>query len=510
MALLGSQGSSPGENTNIRRMGPRQPAPDAPNGPIKGDLWYDTGALALKAWNGTAWVGVASGSSPVSDAGLELYQASSTPYIDFHRAVNPAGDGYADFDMRLINAGNEQLRLYSSAGVQWGSLWVASAKIGSYGWDSAWATFGHHDRMDINSTSYQFMAHSNGTILINVTNGQEMEMRRDGGYHNGFWLGQGGNSDLCVANVILNNRVNAVRDDLLSLWTNNDYMIGIRSETLFFNCFNYISADDRIGGATRMYDWRGDNWGLYMFGWLRPTGGYGLYFDTYGIGLRGDGGSNAIVTHNTETRLRPYKFSQAGYASAGVENVGAVPQYGFHHEGERANSLRKDDGGWNGVWTNQDGNCVSFFASAFGTCSQEARKHNISVVTEYGLKTIQGLVPKRFQYQPVLEDQIWATMKRREEQAAGKWNYMVGPDLQPEDGSWDHWHMGFMAEEIYARCPEATLPDAFGAPYAIDYGKLVIVAIQAINELAERVEILEREKEHLQEEVNEVKYARVA
>lgn len=68
------------------------------------------GPVALHQW----------GSSQAFD-GLELYHVSSTPYIDFHRGANPAGDGNADYNMRLINNAAGQLHVLG------GQLWVNSS-----------------------------------------------------------------------------------------------------------------------------------------------------------------------------------------------------------------------------------------------------------------------------------------------------------------------------------------------------------------------------------------------
>lgn len=43
--------------------------------------------------------------------GIELYQSASTPYIDFHRAADPAGDAGADYNVRLINDASGRLSL---------------------------------------------------------------------------------------------------------------------------------------------------------------------------------------------------------------------------------------------------------------------------------------------------------------------------------------------------------------------------------------------------------------
>lgn len=121
MGVLGQQDLGSGVGDNVRRFGPRVPSTTAPNGQVIGDLWYDISTLTLKAWNGTAWVGVASGSALVYDAGLELYQGSSTPYIDFHNAANPAGDSGADFAWRLIANSGTNFTLDYATGTGFGT-----------------------------------------------------------------------------------------------------------------------------------------------------------------------------------------------------------------------------------------------------------------------------------------------------------------------------------------------------------------------------------------------------
>lgn len=55
-------------------------------------------------------------SASVYSDGLELYHSGSTPYIDFHRAANPAGDSNADYNIRLINNATNYLSIQCSAG----------------------------------------------------------------------------------------------------------------------------------------------------------------------------------------------------------------------------------------------------------------------------------------------------------------------------------------------------------------------------------------------------------
>lgn len=136
MALLSP--ISPDGGDAKRRVGARRPGPIAPKGESMGDIWYDTANKILKVWNGTFWQnvgggGIVPGTSAFYD-GIELYQPSSTPYIDFHRAANPAGDGSADYNMRLINSASGTLRLtggsfaITSGGllVENGQMWITN------------------------------------------------------------------------------------------------------------------------------------------------------------------------------------------------------------------------------------------------------------------------------------------------------------------------------------------------------------------------------------------------
>lgn len=108
----------------ILRSGARRTGTTAPGGPVIGDIWFDTSQGALKVWNGTLWIVAGSGGAgSVTSPGIELYHPASTPYIDFHRAANPTGDGGADFNVRLINSASGVLELVS------GSLVASSGRV---------------------------------------------------------------------------------------------------------------------------------------------------------------------------------------------------------------------------------------------------------------------------------------------------------------------------------------------------------------------------------------------
>jgi hypothetical protein len=160
MGVLGQQDLNSGVE-NVRRFGPRVPSNTAPNGQVVGDLWYDISVLTLKAWNGTAWVGVASGNAPIYDAGLELYQSAGTPFIDFHRAGSPAGDSNADYNVRLINDVNDALRLFgqfrSNAANTSGESYV-----GAWGGSAAYTMFGSQQRKAANANHYVVLFQGSG------------------------------------------------------------------------------------------------------------------------------------------------------------------------------------------------------------------------------------------------------------------------------------------------------------------------------------------------------------
>lgn len=396
-------------------------------------------------------------------SGLEIAHEASTPFIDFHRSTNP--EEATDYNVRLINDSNGWLHLNGSFQVD-GLVKAGDGSGNGY----AFATYGGGWYMQDNTW---IRAHNNKNIYTGGNVEVTGEIRSDTRFY-------------CASGV---------RDDMVELGPYLDYKVGVRSQTLFLTANLWLAMDTRSGGANRMFDWhRSDGCYLRNNAWYRTQGSGGFYLADALFGWNSaGGGSRTAKTENNECRIRIDRVSQGGWASAAVENRGAsfsVPQYAYHADGERANMLRKDNGGWNGVWVDQNANCASFFSAGFGTCSDEARKTDISVVDDLGLKTVRGLVPKTYRYHPVTEEQIWATEKDRAERAEGKWQWRVGVQE-----SWDDWHVGYMAEEIYNRFPGAAFLDPVdGRPWAIDYGKLVIAAIAAINELADRIEDLEAER----------------
>ena len=80
------------------------------------------------------------GSTAQFSDGVELYHASSTPYIDFHRGASPTADAGADYNVRLINDEDRVLKVYG------GSLQVDSNMATNIRAKGAGAGFHFEDR----------------------------------------------------------------------------------------------------------------------------------------------------------------------------------------------------------------------------------------------------------------------------------------------------------------------------------------------------------------------------
>lgn len=230
--------------------------------------------------------------------------------------------------------------------------------------------------------------------------------------------------------------------------------------------------------------------------WLRAdNGGTGWYNNTEGCGETAGnifGTSDSIQPQHGETMLLCRKVSQGGWATAGLtsfgESIVTVPYMFLHANGCCSTSWRKNSGAQDITNVNGGGACDWVYAANHPICSERARKHNISVAEEYGLKTIRGLKPHKFQYTPTDEVEIWQWEKWKHDRAIGIWHHPPN-----EHCGWDDWHVGYFAEEMENLVPEIVGHHPDGTPRGIDYGNLVVVAIAAINELADRVEDLEAE-----------------
>lgn len=105
-------------------------------------------------------LGLSVGGASYISPGLELYHPASTPYIDFHRAVNPAGDSNADYNVRLIN--DEASYLHLVAGSMRLDGWIRTnvtdtngeTFLGAWGATSNYSMLGSWARRQANSNHY--------------------------------------------------------------------------------------------------------------------------------------------------------------------------------------------------------------------------------------------------------------------------------------------------------------------------------------------------------------------
>lgn len=396
--------------------------------------------------------------------GLELGHPSSTPYIDFHRNANP--EEATDYNIRLINESNGYLVMYG-------------------GWFKSPGGF------DTNGTTLLGTAGRNWFKDTEVSAGSGLRVGGAWGYY-GIYAESG---DVVVGAASGINR--------------------FQSGTIIFDCANYIytwggSAGWDIGGGVRHKFWNdGEAWhnsiglngdngynaGLVITGggWIRHmTADIGWHNEARGAGMMGAStfGNQTCTTNNNETTIIARKISQGGWATAGLSSFGEstsmVPYISMHANGCCTTNWRKDSGASYVVDVNSGGGCDWVYAANHPICSERARKRNISVAEEYGLKTIRLLKPHKFQYTPTSEDEIWQWEKWKYDRSIGVWTHPPSEHM-----GWDDWHVGYFAEEMVNLVPEIVGLHPDGTPKGIDYGNLVVVAIAAINELADRVEDLE-------------------
>lgn len=299
-----------------------------------------------------------------------------------------------------------------------------------------------------------------------------------------------------------------VSDTKIQLYT--DYVIGVRAATMYFRTnggnINFEAPNGSwamyygptaVGsGVERGFNIQGNDESgeRYARNWFRSyTAGYGWYNNQQGVGLMGNnqfGSTGCVNTQNDETQILARKISQGGWATAGLESYGnsttMIPYMTLHANGCCTSSWRKDSGQSYMVVVNSGSNCDWVYAANHPVCSEEGKKHNISLCTDYGLKTLRKLQVKRFQYTPASEDEIWGWESWKHDRERGVWT--VPPS---EHMGWDTWHIGYMAEEMFNLVPEVVGCYADGKPKGIDYGNLIVVVIEAMNELADRIEDIE-------------------
>lgn len=486
MGALGQQDLNSGIE-GVRRFGPRVPSNAEPNGQVKGDLWYDLANFALKVWNGTDWVGVASGTGQAVTPGMELYHPSGTPFIDFHRAASPAGDSYADYNVRLINEANNDLRLMGTGGTAALRVGSTNGEVRASTWiaDGNYAMFGSQLRAVANNSHYAIIVsgtsdnvYFGGTPMTFrlANNGTTVAVMDANGYHASLPVQLDGSR--------------------MYTKTTNDaaHMLAYYSPGDFFEYFTW--NEHKFWSQAVHYGSIGANAAgvLANVNWVRMNeAAVGWYNNTEGCGLRASnvfGSSDSVDTQHNETQIVGRKLSQAGWATAGIESFSevsnGVPYMTNHANGCCTSSWRKDANQSYMVVVNSGGGCDWVYAANHPVCSEEGRKHNISITDDYGLKTLRGLNLKRFQYTPSDESEIWAWESWKHDRERGVWT-----NPPNEHMNWDTWHIGYMAEEMANLVPEIVGYYSDGKPKGIDYGNLVVVVIEAVKELANRLDNLE-------------------
>lgn len=403
--------------------------------------------------------------------GIELYNPSSTPFVDFHRAANPAGDSSADYNMRIINDASGILSVLG------GKLQVdAAARMGQSGYGSNYAAFGY-GAIGIATTTYAFMQEAGGEIYVNSNVRGSL---RNGNNEKLAWASTG----VLIPQTPLYFKTMGDNAHRLQYYAPGDFMEYFTWQEHKFWCQNALwgSIGPNAAGI------------LCNSGWLRLTdGAVGWFNNTEGCGMRAGnlfGSSDSIDPQHNETQVVGRKLSQGGWATAGIESFSeasnGVPYITNHANGCCTNSWRKNSGASDATNVNSGGGCDWVYAANHPICSEEARKHNVSVIDDYGLKTLRGLEAKRYQYKPTDEWEIWTWESWKSETAAGKW-----PHAPSEHMGWETWHIGYFAEEMINLVPEVVGLHPDGTPRGIDYGNLIVVVIEAVKELADRVEDLE-------------------
>lgn len=398
--------------------------------------------------------------------GVDIYHTGSTPYVDFHRAANPGGDSFADYNMRIINDVANWLAIrgggmYIPGGQLRAGAGNAEAVVGTWPADTNYAMFGNQQRSNANSNHYAVLAGaaSNTTyiagtdILFRAANNGNDIARFEAGFI-AFLLGT------------------------------------VADKHKFYNDGEIQCNSVGVGG-----DNSANNGFMSNNGWYRQNSGAGTgwYNENQGCGMMGGsrfGITDDVECQHNETQLMGTKLSQGGWQTSGLQNFAdsntSVCWNTLHASGCCTVSWRKDSLASDIRPINSGGGCDWIYAASYQSCSEQARKRNIHAAPEYGLKTLRRLETKRFQYQPTDEQEIWAWELWKHHREIGVW---VTPPS--EHMRWEDWHIGYMAEEIVNLVPEIVGLHPDGKPQGIDYSKLVVVAIAAINELADRVEDLE-------------------
>jgi len=398
-------------------------------------------------------------------------------WLDFHRGR--AADEATDYDVRLENNADGYLTLFG------GRYRVGWAEMGTHPVHTNYAWFGR--TAQAGASDYAFLTNGSETIINSndntyISRAGAWKCRLDA---SGFFI----DDDIGIPSdraIYLKGAWDGVH--IIHHWSAMDGFIYATWAEHRFKSVNvdFFRVGSNAGGILCQSDW------------IRSSvAGTLVYNNAEGCGLRASNShasGDGIETQHNETKIMARKISQGGWATSGLESFGegstCVPWMTLHASGCCTSSWRKDANESYMVVINSGGGCDWVYAANHPICSEEQRKHNISVIDEYGLKTLRKLQVKRFQYTPSDESEIWQWELWKHDQQRGYWKYPPNEHM-----NWDTWHIGYMAEEMANLVPEVVGYYSDGRPKGIDYGNLIVVVISALNELADRVEDLEAELE---------------
>lgn len=370
-------------------------------------------------------------------SGIELYHPAPTPFIDFHRAADPAGDADADYNVRLINNASGYLELLG------GRLRVGWAEMGTHPVHGAYAWFGRTSHAA--TANYAFLTNGDESIINSSINTYISQ--------NGAWR---------------------FRVDATGNYFNGP--IGMaRGTRLHFSGWDYnLSISDPGAGAGVGGVWGSD--GLYYRGWNTHTF-FQSQHGVYGMQIIGAGEMwvRLAILAEDEACLRRWQGS-SGHALAGHKNS---THYGYMTRndgwlwlmGERVNFRMAgadvmsvhNSGGWAAVHANlpwlAGATMVMPDSTQMGRAGSRADiKTDIRAEKRGATNPLWSFQTKRFKWD---EDKV-----------------QNGRDVNARN---PEGVFGMIAEEVYALAPDAVHPDPWdGHPTGFDQNVLNAYMVDAL------------------------------
>lgn len=469
-ALGGSETLSKNEGGTLR-TGARVPAPTAPRGEVIGDLWYDTSILALKIWNGTAWVGVASGTAPVLDAGLELYQAGGTPFIDFHNTAVPDAQ---DYKTRLIMQTTGEMQMHVGMGY-------------SFSWFPDGEFDAHH--IGVNGDNDKNV----GIKIVTGTSG----------------------TGLFFDNVLSDNKI---------LLYDPDYRIGIRGGTMVFNTgdiFDFRRLDVRrlyvdasqvavesnsLTLADRPFYLKAWNDNTHLIRWHGSFDGF--QYSTWAEhrfyalgqadacawinnnGIRGAGPGTGADWTLAQTRAEDDSNGSASWATHLPNFAASIME---HWRGDNGGHWRNNAGGWFLLHVDVDDTSLSDI------------KRDIQDLPKVRSK-VKKLKPKTYKFKRPNDPTAHPIVARAKDQherwleevKEGRWDPKAVALINRQ---WEDDNVGFLVEDMVEEFPEVVTFDREGNPQGIRYRHLAVILWRMnqeqeedLDDLKKRVKALEKKE----------------